>query len=666
MIGDVVHVTLPYGYFHYTGSGNCYSEAMLDVMRMLDTNSNIYWPRYDLWRYNSSTQDFEMEPDDNIDMMYVQFRHADMCGMTSGGYGALYVDYTTLNYNKEINGCGICYEGSGLMGINGWKMSMGSAIGYFRHEYCHYTLGWHRPYSTILGQDGTQLCIGSELGFSPQDLITVGLADVTTYSSLTGDTYTLEDLTTTGDVLKVPTSTTGEYFLVSNRRRLASNNGYTWDCNMTGDTAMGSPFLQFGDYSKGLYIYHVTSGDNFEAWADLEAADGLYNWSLSGYNSTPDWSSSQQLPVIHKIGVGYSEDNPLVAVSDNTRMSSRDGQSVIDYTYSTGTGYHCKWFSKGERHTSLGDQGVDRVYSNLTEDWCSRESMGDRWDAWTLEDNVIFSPYSSPNTKDRNNNNTGIFIYYTQLANDVATVKVYQADANSSQEATILANTPPSRPPLFRPIEIVACNNTYGYPRITWDNNLEPDMLRNSEFKRYKIYRAASEGLSSLPASYTYIGTYDDYTPTDTVSYIDYQTIISCGFVNENERYYRYKVTAVDSYDDESVKSDFVATPGAATVGGGGKPNSNNSEPLKFNLRQNYPNPFNPATEIKYSIPVNTFVTINIYNLLGQNIASLVNEYKNAGEYSVIFDGTNHSSGIYFYTIEAGNYKDSKKMVLIK
>jgi type IX secretion system substrate protein len=85
-----------------------------------------------------------------------------------------------------------------------------------------------------------------------------------------------------------------------------------------------------------------------------------------------------------------------------------------------------------------------------------------------------------------------------------------------------------------------------------------------------------------------------------------------------------------------------------------------------FNLKQNYPNPFNPVTEIKYSIPVNTMVKINVYNLLGQNVVSLVNEYKNAGEYSVIFDGTNYSSGIYFYTIEAGNYKDSKKMVLIK
>jgi hypothetical protein len=80
----------------------------------------------------------------------------------------------------------------------------------------------------------------------------------------------------------------------------------------------------------------------------------------------------------------------------------------------------------------------------------------------------------------------------------------------------------------------------------------------------------------------------------------------------------------------------------------------------------NYPNPFNPSTLIRYSIPQNTFVKIRVFNTLGQEIMELVNDYKAMGNYEVSFDGSNLSSGIYFYRIEAGNYVEMKKLVLIK
>lgn len=89
--------------------------------------------------------------------------------------------------------------------------------------------------------------------------------------------------------------------------------------------------------------------------------------------------------------------------------------------------------------------------------------------------------------------------------------------------------------------------------------------------------------------------------------------------------------------------------------------------PQKFELKQNYPNPFNPSTQINFALPQNSFVTVKIYNAISEEIARLVNnEFKSAGSYSVTFDGSNFSSGIYFYSIEAGQYKETKKMVLIK
>jgi len=90
------------------------------------------------------------------------------------------------------------------------------------------------------------------------------------------------------------------------------------------------------------------------------------------------------------------------------------------------------------------------------------------------------------------------------------------------------------------------------------------------------------------------------------------------------------------------------------------------SIPTDFTLSQNYPNPFNPGTAIEFSLPVNSNVTLTIYNLLGQVVTTLVNEDKPAGAYSVEFNATNLPSGIYFYKLEAGTFIQTKKMVLLK
>jgi len=89
--------------------------------------------------------------------------------------------------------------------------------------------------------------------------------------------------------------------------------------------------------------------------------------------------------------------------------------------------------------------------------------------------------------------------------------------------------------------------------------------------------------------------------------------------------------------------------------------------PNEFLLYQNYPNPFNPKTIINYQLKVSNFVVLKVYDILGNEIAILINEKKNPGRYSVEFDGTNFSSGIYFYRLEVdGNVIDAKRMVLLK
>jgi hypothetical protein len=88
--------------------------------------------------------------------------------------------------------------------------------------------------------------------------------------------------------------------------------------------------------------------------------------------------------------------------------------------------------------------------------------------------------------------------------------------------------------------------------------------------------------------------------------------------------------------------------------------------PDEFSLSQNYPNPFNPSTTIKYSIPSSEFVKLKVFDVLGNEVATLVNEEKPKGIYKVDFNGANLSSGIYFYTLQAGQFSETKKLILMK
>ena len=92
----------------------------------------------------------------------------------------------------------------------------------------------------------------------------------------------------------------------------------------------------------------------------------------------------------------------------------------------------------------------------------------------------------------------------------------------------------------------------------------------------------------------------------------------------------------------------------------------NNIQPEEFKLIQNYPNPFNPATTIKYQISKLSFITLKVYDVLGNEVATLVNEEKPAGKYEVEFNGSELTSGIYFYQMKTGSFIETKKMVLIK
>lgn len=94
--------------------------------------------------------------------------------------------------------------------------------------------------------------------------------------------------------------------------------------------------------------------------------------------------------------------------------------------------------------------------------------------------------------------------------------------------------------------------------------------------------------------------------------------------------------------------------------------NSNNNIPHEFSLEQNYPNPFNPATQIEYNIARETFVRLSIYDALGRELKVLINENKKPGTYNLTFDAANISSGVLFYKLQAGDFTQTRKMILLK
>jgi hypothetical protein len=121
------------------------------------------------------------------------------------------------------------------------------------------------------------------------------------------------------------------------------------------------------------------------------------------------------------------------------------------------------------------------------------------------------------------------------------------------------------------------------------------------------------------------------------------------------------RFTAVSGYGNDMFLDSIVQITGPTGI-----TNNGNIIPQVYSLSQNYPNPFNPVTKINYAIPKQSMTVLKVYDVLGREVMKLVNEVKQPGMYSVDFDGTNLSSGVYFYKLEAGTFNDVKRMMLIK
>jgi len=180
-----------------------------------------------------------------------------------------------------------------------------------------------------------------------------------------------------------------------------------------------------------------------------------------------------------------------------------------------------------------------------------------------------------------------------------------------------------------------------------WANSYDPSNLENINVKLSTTSNDVSDFTVTLDNIIGTPSTWTEYS-YDLTSYAGDSIYIAVQSINSGHYLWLddFILTVIDTSGSLSIVENHL--------------------PNNFSLKQNYPNPFNPLTTIEYNIPQNNFVKITIYNLRGEKTKTLVNKNKIAGNYSVVFDGSNFSSGIYFYRIEAGNYSNTKKLVLMK
>ncbi len=194
--------------------------------------------------------------------------------------------------------------------------------------------------------------------------------------------------------------------------------------------------------------------------------------------------------------------------------------------------------------------------------------------------------------------------------------------------------------PGITPVELTSFTATseVSNVRLKWQTETETN---NSGFQ---IERLQNYKISTLQ-NWDIIGFIEGHgTTTEEHEY---------SFVDENisAGEYQYRLKQID-YDGSFKFSDMV--------------DINISQPTEFSLEQNYPNPFNPSTTIQYSIPEGGNVKLKVYNSLGEEVADLIDDYKEAGNYKINFNASELSSGIYFYQLKSKNFLSIKKMILLK
>ncbi len=400
-------------------------------------------------------------------------------------------------------------------------------------------------------------------------------------------------------------------------------------------------------YVKNVLDWRVVSSSAMPATQDLKdylyAHGPLYTTVFAGDASDPSWQSEFNAYdgsyALHHPGTFTSNHAVLLVGWDDT-LSHAGGQGawIVKNSWGTGWGGTCGYGAEsGYFYIAYGSASIG-TYSSFMYDWQDVDPVGDLYyyDDGGYGNSWGFASYTYGHLLAIYVPSSNGFLHRVEFwTNDVTTdIDVYVYDSFDGVDVgSLLAS------------KLDQSFTEAGYHSVELDSPLPitsgDDIaimvkIQNSSYG----YPLISSGGGALESGKTYIGltgTSGDWT--DMANYSEDAAIRArCS--------QSLVVSADDGLNDEIKPSDFV-------------------------LGNNYPNPFNPRTQIGYSIGAESHVTVAVYNILGQHISTIVDEMKEAGEYTVEWDATDDagepvSTGIYFYRIQAGDFSDTKKMLLLR
>ena len=294
-----------------------------------------------------------------------------------------------------------------------------------------------------------------------------------------------------------------------------------------------------------------------------------------------------------------------------------------------------------------------RVHTTTTFDGASHTAYWDEFYPGLYRQKNLSTQFIAPDLFYWNNNQQAVFNPPVNLSSAGNEVHVIWKDNLGSNNGNNLRYRWENLNPIAPQNLTMSSHNNH--PKLVWQKNPEQDV------DYYRIYRKKGTG------NYTLLTTVSVSLPTE---YVDNEETVCNpppGAHCENEVVAKYYITAVDLTSKVSLPSNEVeailqGTPPSKPTAD----NPFNGAVYAYSLSQNYPNPFNPTTTISYSIKSPGLVSLKVYDILGTEVASLVNENQEAGNYSVEFNAYNLTSGIYFYTLTSGNFVETKKLILLK
>jgi hypothetical protein len=666
VIGDEIAVTLPFNSTYYRDllcNRSCMNRY---VLQYIDSTRNIDWTRYDNWSYDNG---WLFEPDGTAEMIIMNYRRipnnsnswfwsSNYGGEASLAISSITFDGVTIGFHNGVTALNLLH-------------ATGRSEIILEHEFSHKLFGL---YGIPLSFDGYHINMGfmtpghneTSYLYTPMersapivDYVPINFINTT---GIYNDT--LPDFVESGISFKIKIpGTSDDHIWIANHQKKSLYDGIA----RGGSNCYTTNFAEIDPYcsdGKGLFIYRQGTGcSNTNQPYDITSAEGKFTWDTNRTVSVP--------PQNYHHALGFSM--PILKTLVGKRYAGKD-------KYNKHHAYPI---------TNYGTWITDNECSDLYNDFnISLSYRGDSFDPFNIGYDEVFSPYSNPSSSFCDSTLTGLTIALMEQNSTTGAiiVKIYY---NNDTQALI--DLPPSKPKNLRVVKdfFGADTGVFGggdpgtfHPKITWDKNIEPDFNTTSYLSnpeevepKYHLYRGYNTDCESEP-TYSFLAAvnHNDSIYIDnslTLYDPEHATIQYC---TGDLLTYSYKILAKDKHGSESVKSERGMVSGYSTECGGGDEdnrqvsnNENQSDiPVVFSLKQNYPNPFNPTTNIQYDLPSDNFVSIKIFDITGREITTLVNEFKTAGRYSVGFNGANISSGIYYYKIEAGNFTQVRKMILLK